>query len=139
MEESNMQQYIIITTLEQTYQDFKKQQVIAHIESKREKQPHSTYQDEQHVEGVQGVIAKQYTIQSVESRLGRQKPQVEILVAKCLKVHRGTNIFKKTWNQPASMKKVTNSNYTHIKLLSLVLNMNPLASYLWRLKSIVES
>ncbi len=38
MEESNLEQYGIITGLEQTYQDLKEQQVIVHIEFDRKKQ-----------------------------------------------------------------------------------------------------
>jgi hypothetical protein len=38
MEESNLEQQGIIIDLEQSYQDFKKQQVVVHIEFDREKQ-----------------------------------------------------------------------------------------------------
>jgi hypothetical protein len=38
MEESNLEQHGIIFGLEQTYQDFSEQQVVAHIEFDREKQ-----------------------------------------------------------------------------------------------------
>jgi len=38
MEECTLEQHGIITSLEQTYQDFKEQQIIAHIKFDKEKQ-----------------------------------------------------------------------------------------------------
>jgi hypothetical protein len=37
MEESNLEQHGIITSLEQTYEDLREQQVVAHIKIDREK------------------------------------------------------------------------------------------------------
>ncbi len=42
MEESNLEQKGIITNLDQTYQDFKEQQIGAHIKFEREKQSLAT-------------------------------------------------------------------------------------------------
>ncbi len=36
------------------------------------------------------------------------------------------------------MNKVTNFNHTHTKLLSLILNMNSLVLYMWRLELVAK-
>ncbi len=60
MEESNLEQHGIITSLEQTYEDLREQQVVAHIKIDREKK--KSYFSNLRIQGLvwnnQGTIEK---------------------------------------------------------------------------------